>query len=202
MMMKSILKIYSNDNLNNFLTTFFKDYELTFMSLQSIDYDLYKSQAKIIFINNIEEAKLINFKKLDKNFLIISKLRNNYFNSNQNIKVISSPISINYLKNTIENFIQNLRVQFHDISIDNEKLINSKNNYFCYLTKAELEILSYLIKERETTKDFIKENILNIKSNIETNSLESHLTRIRKKMNKVKTSVKIKTKNEKLLIII
>ena len=107
MMMKSILKIYSNDNLNNFLTTFFKDYELTFMSLQSIDYDLYKSQAKIIFINNIEEAKLINFKKLDKNFLIISKLRNNYFNSNQNIKVISSPISINYLKNTIENFIQN-----------------------------------------------------------------------------------------------
>ncbi len=201
-MMKSTLKIYSNENLNNFLKTFFKEYELTFMSLQSIDYDLYKSQAKIIFINNIEEAKLINFKKLDNNFLIISKLKNNYLNLNQNIKVIKSPISINYLKNTIENFIQNLRVQFHDISIDNEKLINLKNNYFCYLTKAELEILSYLIKERETTKDFIKENILKIKSNIETNSLESHLTRIRKKMNKVKTSIKIKTKNEKLLIMI
>ena len=200
--MKSTLKIYSNENLNNFLKTFFKEYELTFMSLQSIDYDLYKSQAKIIFINNIEEAKLINFKKLDNNFLIISKLKNNYLNLNQNIKVIKSPISINYLKNTIENFIQNLRVQFHDISIDNEKLINLKNNYFCYLTKAELEILSYLIKERETTKDFIKENILKIKSNIETNSLESHLTRIRKKMNKVKTSIKIKTKNEKLLIMI
>ena len=200
--MKSTLEIYSNENLNNFLKIFFKEYELTFLSLQSIDYDLHKSQAKIIFINNIEETKLINFKKLDNNFLIISKLKNNYLNSNQNIKVISSPISINYLKNTIENFIQNLRVQFHDISINNEKLINLNNNYFCYLTKAELEILSYLIKERETTKDFIKENILKIKSNIETNSLESHLTRIRKKMNKVKTSIKIKTKNEKLLIII
>ncbi len=200
--MKSTLKIYSNKNLNNFLKSFLKEYELTFMSLQSIDYDLQKSQAKIIFINNIEEAKLINFKKLDNNFLIISKLKNDYLNSNQTIKVISSPISIKYLKNTIETFIQNLRIQFHDISIDNEKLINLNNNYFCYLTKAELDILTYLIKERETTKDFIKENILKIKSNIETNSLESHLTRIRKKMNKVNTTIKIKTKNEKLLITI
>ena len=200
--MKSKLKIYSDENLNNFLKTFFKEYELTLLNLQSIDYDFHKSQAKIIFINNIEEAKLINFKKLDNNFLIISKLKNDYLNSNQNIKVISSPISINYLKNTIENFVQNLRIQFHDISIDNEKLINLNNNSFCYLTKAELEILSYLIKEREATKDFIKENILKIKSNIETNSLESHLTRIRKKMNIVKTTIKIKTKSEKLLITV
>ena len=200
--MKSKLKIYSNENLNNFLKTFFKEYELTLMSLQSIDYELHKSQAKIIFINNIEEAKLINFNKLDNNFLIISKLKKNYLNSNQNIKVISSPVSINYLNNTIENFLQNLRIQFHDISIDNEKLINLNNNCFCYLTKAELEILSYLIKERETTKDFIKKNILKIKSNIETNSLESHLTRIRKKKKKVNTTIKIKTKNEKLLITI
>ena len=200
--MKSTLKIYSNENLNKFLKTFFKEFELTFMNLKSIDYDAHKSQSKIIFINNIEEAKLINFKKLDNNFLIISKLKNDYLNSNQTIKVISSPISIKYLKNTIETFIQNLRIQFHDISIDNEKLINLNNNYFCYLTKAELDILTYLIKERETTKDFIKENILKIKSNIETNSLESHLTRIRKKMNKVNTTIKIKTKNEKLLITI
>ena len=51
---------------------------------------------------------------------------------------------------------------------------------------------------REDNKDLI--NNLNIKSNIETNSLESHLTRIRKKMSKVRTSVKIQTKSEKLLI--
>jgi len=79
-------------------------------------------------------------------------------------------------------------------------MTNLKNNYFCYLTKVELEILKYLIREKEASKSFLKENILNIKSNIETNSLESHLTRIRKKMNKVDTSLKIKTKSEKLSI--
>ena len=42
----------------------------------------------------------------------------------------------------------------------------------------------------------------NIKSNMETNSLESHLSRIRKKINTIKSKVKIQTKNEKLLIMI
>ena len=95
-----------------------------------------------------------------------------------------------------------MKLQFHDISIHNERLVNIKNDNFCHLTKIELEILTYLIREKETSKNFVKENILNIKSNIETNSLESHLTRIRKKMNKVKTAVKIQTKGEKLAIIV
>ena len=98
--------------------------------------------------------------------------------------------------------MQNIKVHFHDISVDNEKLTNLKNNCFCYLTKAELEIITCLIREKETSKNFIKENILEIRSNIQTNSLESHLTRIRKKMSKIKTDVKIQTRNDKLLITI
>ena len=81
-------------------------------------------------------------------------------------------------------------------------MTNEKNNYFCYLTKLELEILSHLIIEKESTKKYIQEKILNIKSNIETNSLDSHLTRIRKKLTQINTSVKIQSKKEKLLITI
>ena len=88
------------------------------------------------------------------------------------------------------------------ISIDNEKLTNINNNSFCYLTKVEYEILFFLIREKEINKNIIKENILNIKSNVETNSLDSHLTRIRRKMIKIKTSVKIQSKSEKLLITV
>ena len=83
-----------------------------------------------------------------------------------------------------------------------QKIINLNDNSVCYLTKIELEILKHLIRTKETSKNYVKENILKIKSNIETNSLESHLTRIRKKMNKVNTAVKIQTKNEKLSITI
>lgn len=198
--MKDKLNIYSNSKIEKFLHSVFSKYDSIFMKLESIDHKIQKNQPNIIIINNKNESGLINFENLNDNFLIITSLKNDKSNLNNNLKFIKTPIPITHLKNTILNFTQNLKIHFYDISIDNEKLINLKNNSFCYLTKVELEILKYLIREKEATKSFIKENILNIKSSIETNSLESHLTRIRKKMNKVHTSVKIRTKSEKLSI--
>ena len=200
--MKNNLNIYSNDNIKKILNSLFSKYDLVFKKLELIDYKTKKIQPNIIIINNDNDKKLINFRKLKDNYLIISNLKKNTLDLNKNIKFLSTPTSINHLKNTIEIFIQNLKIQFHDISIHGERLSNLTNNLFCYLTKVELEILTHLISEKKTTKDFIKENILNIKSNIETNSLDSHLTRIRKKMNKIDTRVKIQTKNELLLISI
>ena len=195
--MKNGLNIFCNRIIKNFLFSLLSDYELTVMKLDAIKDHLQTTEANIIIISD-DEIDLIDYSKLNDNCLIISNLKNLKFNNKSN--TLNSPLTINYLKNKIEHFIQNLKVQFHDISIYNEKLINLDNDIFCYLTTIELDILIYLIRKKETSKNFIKENILNIKSNIETNSLESHLSRIRKKMNIVKTKVKILTKNEKLLI--
>ena len=200
--MKNKLIIFCNEKIKNFLSTLLPEYELKFMKLDTVEKNINATQANIIFIHNIKDSDLIDYENISDNCLIISNLKNISVNYNHKTKFLNTPISINYIKNTIENFLQNLTIQFHDILINNEKLINQNNKNFCYLTKAELEILIYLIRERETSKKFIKENILNIKSNIETNSLESHLTRIRKKMRKVKTEVKVYTKNEKLSITV
>ena len=195
--MKNGLNIFCNNNIKNFLFSFLSDYELTIMKLDQIKDKIQVSQANIIIIIN-NDIDLRDYGNLSDNCLIISNLKKLNFNNKSNI--LNSPLSINNLKNRIEYFIQSLKVQYHDLSLYNEKLINLDNDNFCYLTKIELEILIYLIRKKETSKNFIKENILNIKSNIETNSLESHLSRIRKKMNTIKTKVKIQTKNEKLLI--
>ena len=197
--MKNGLNIFCNNNIKNFLPSLLSDYELTIIKLDLIKGNLQTSQANIIIISN-NDINLREYDNLTDNCLVITNLKNLNFNNKSNI--INSPLRINHLKNRIENFVQNLKVQFHDISIHDEKLINLDNNSFCYLTKIEIEILTYLIRKKETSKNFIKENILNIKSNIETNSLESHLSRIRKKMNTIKTKVKIQTKNEKLSITI
>ena len=197
--MKNGLNIFCNNNIKNFLTYFLSDYELTIMKLDQIKDNIQASQANIIIISN-NDFDLRDYGKLNDCCLIISNLKNLNFNNKSNI--LNSPLSINSLKNRIEHFVQNLKVQFHDLSLYNDKLINLNNDNFCYLTKIELEILTYLIRKKETSKNFIKENILKIKSNIETNSLESHLSRIRKKINTLKSKVKIQTKNEKLLITI
>ena len=198
--MKNKLNIFSNHTIKNFLLTLMPEYELKFMKLDAIKQNIKATQANIIFINSNKDFDLIDYINTIENCLIISNLKNISIDFDNKNKFLKTPVSINYIKNTIENFMQNLKIKFHDLSIINEKLTNLNNNNFCYLTKIELEILIYLIREKEASKNFIKENILNIRSNIETNSLESHLTRIRKKMSKVKTAVKIYTRSEKISI--
>ncbi len=200
--MKNKLNIFSNNKINNFLINLLSKYELNFLTLEHIDYKKHSTTANIILIINDKDYDKINFENLNDNYLIISNSIIRKLDYNNIFKSLNIPTSLNNIKNKIENFIQNLKIYFHDIYIHDEKLINIKTNSFCYLTKAEQEILTCLIREKETSKNFIKENILKIKSNIETNSLESHLTRIRKKMNEIQTKVKIQTRNEKLQITI
>ena len=198
--MKNKINIFLDTKIKFFLIDLLSEYELSFIDLNEIQNCYENTGTNIIFLNDKENTKLIDFKKLNENFLILSNL--NIKNLNITNQLIKIPKSINNIKTIIENFIENVKIKFHDITIVNEKLTNINNNSFCYLTKLESEILTYLIVEKESTKKHIQENILNIKSTIQTNSLDSHLSRIRKKMYKIKTSVKIQSKSEKLLIVI
>ncbi len=177
------------------------EYELSFSNLEEIIHSIENITPNIIIINKNEDKNIINFDILNNNYLLFynSKIMN-FPTKLEN--VLKTPLSIKNLRNVIENFVENLKIKFHDITIVNEKLTNIKNNLHCYLTKAEVEILIYLIREKIVNKNHVKENILNIKTSVQTNSLESHLTRIRKKMNKIETSVKIHSKSEKLFITI
>jgi len=198
--LKNKINIFSDKKIKFFLNDLFFDYDLFFKDFIEIPNYLENYGLNIIFLNEKETTKFINIKKLSGNFLVFSSLKNIKLNINN--KIIKIPKPIDHLKNIIENFVENLKIKFHDITIVNEKLTNINNDSFCYLTKLESQILTYLIIEKESTKKHIQENILNIKSTIQTNSLDSHLTRIRKKMNQVKTTVRIQSKSEKLSIII
>ena len=197
--MKYSINIYANRKIKFFLSELLPDYNLFLFDLDEVQVLQKHTRPSIMILNNEEDFKIMNHEKISDNYLILSNIKNINFITKKN-NFIQTPLSISKIKTLIENFVENLKVYFHDIFIENEKLTNIKNNSFCYLTKVEVEILSYLISEKETNKDFIKENILNIKNSIQTNSLESHLTRIRKKMNQINTSVKIHSRSDKLLI--
>ncbi len=199
--MKEKINIFSNNKINNFFSQLCFEYELIFKKFNEINYSSKNINMSIIFLSNDKDFNLINFNDLNEHYLVITRTKDIKSNPNNKFKSIRAPIKNDALKNEIKNLLQNIKIQFHDICITNEKLTNVKSNFSCYLTSIENEILKHLIKEGETHKNIIKENILNIKSNLETNSLESHLTRIRKKMNKVNTSIKIKSKGDKLYII-
>ena len=194
------INIFSDKKIKFFFIDLFSDYELFFMDLSEVQNYVEHNSINIIVLNNDESTKTFDFKKLKGNFLILSNIK--ILNMKINYHLIKTPTSIKQIKTITENFLENIKIIFHDITIDNEKMTNINNNFFCYLTKLESEILTYLIYEKESTKNYIQENILNIKSTIKTNSLDSHLTRIRKKMNQINTGIKIQSKSEKLLITI
>ena len=152
--MKNKINIFINKEIQSFLIELFSDYELCFMKLNEIEENLTTTPISIIFVNNINNFKLFKIRNLNDNCLLLSNLE--IKDTDTKSKYIKTPASINYIKNTIENLIENLKVQFHDIHIINEKLTNVKNKSFCYLTKLESEILIYLISEKETTKKYIK----------------------------------------------
>ena len=194
------INIFSDKKIKFFLIELFSDYELFFMDLSKIQNYSENNSINIIVLNDDKSTQQLVSKKLKGNFLILSNIE--ILNMKINYQLIKTPTSIKQIKTITENFLENIKIVFHDIIIVNEKMTNINNNFFCYLTKLESEILTYLIYEKESTKNYIQENILNINSNIETNSLDSHLTRIRKKMNQINTGVKIQSKSEKLLITI
>ena len=121
-MMKNKVNIFSNDKITNFLTTFIYNYEMVFINLNDIDYNSQNSEANIIIITNNKDLNLIDFKNLKDNYLVLSIFQKNNLNLKNNIKFIKIPLNINELRNKIENFAQNLKVNFHDMSIDNEDL--------------------------------------------------------------------------------
>tara|TARA_B100001057_G_scaffold50826_1_gene45247 strand:- start:2244 stop:2840 length:597 start_codon:yes stop_codon:yes gene_type:complete len=198
--LKKKINIFLDKKIKYFLRQLFYDYELFFFNISEVQKNFENTYTNIIFLNDNESTSSIDFKKLRNNFIILSDIKNHNLNTNN--QLIKIPASINQIKTITENFLENLKISFHDVTIVNEKMTNVNNNSFCYLTKLEAEILSYLIIEKKSTKKYIQENILSIKSTIQTSSLDSHLTRIRKKINLINSNIKIHSKSEKLLVTI
>ena len=122
--MKNKLNIFSSDRIVKFLSTILHQYEINYMKIEGINSDRQNSQLNIIILNNEKDAELINLKVLNNNYLILSNEKLNKLDLNKNTKNIRCPTSIDHIKNIIENFVHNLKTNFHDISIDNEKLTN------------------------------------------------------------------------------
>ena len=78
--------------------------------------------------------------------------------------------------------------------------INNKTDKEITLTSLEKEILRLLIDKKETEKNFLLESVLKIKKETKTKTIESHLTRIRNKLSKINSKLKIISKGNKIYL--
>ena len=63
-----------------------------------------------------------------------------------------------------------------------EKIINTRADKEAFLTSLEKDILILLFERKKIEKNFLLENVLKLRKDTETKTIESHLTRIRKKL--------------------
>ena len=197
--MKQKINIYTNIKSYEFFNQIVNKYILNYKTIDDLLFDPIKNdQGGIIINNNINKFE-INLNLLSKNYIVITS--NKEVNkTKKNIQILTPPFFPYQLENNIENFFNNNFYEIKDIVIRNQNIFNSKNKKMQPLTEIESKILTYLITNKLCTKEYIKENILNIKSSIETNSVDTHLTRIRKKFDIINAELIIKSKNNAVSI--
>jgi DNA-binding response OmpR family regulator len=149
--------------------------------------------VRIIFA---EEIQLTNLKKLsyqniptifllnNKNFLTKNKLRLLDFHISLilPIEILSFKEILNILI-TKYNFFKKSKIIIKGYEIDSNQRLIMKNGTKVKLTEKELELILALNKRNGLDKSFLLKNLWNYNSNLETHAFETHLHRLRKKIN-------------------
>jgi DNA-binding response OmpR family regulator len=165
--------ILNLDIINNNLSTFLKNFR---------DYNKHENVvAYYVEKKNYEKYKNYNIGFFKKPFKF-----NTLLNYLDNIKNTDFPFSSNYLTEHIE-FIAIKKI-----------IYNSKNNYQEHLTEKETYLLDYLNKNRNTniTRTDLLKKIWGFNEDINTHTLETHMYRLRLKLNKIEPNLPFSLLNQ------
>ncbi len=197
--------------MNNEILLFSELYDTKVVEIVLADFNIKKFDLKelknkncknkniLVFLNdgnNINDLKQISL----NNFVLCFVNKKNIEETFNKATIMSSPVTLSKLKEFADKIYKSNSKEYSDVVIADKKLTNKKNKKYTYFTDLENEIFSELLEKKELDKKYLKENILNIKNNIDTRSIESHFSRIRKKLSFIESSIKITSKGEVFFI--
>ncbi len=138
-------------------------------------------EVKKLFLENIPTIFLLN----NKDFLIKNKLTLLDFHVflSMPIEILSFREILNILL-TKYHFFKKSKIIINDYEIDSNQRVITKNKIKVKLTEKELELILVLKKNNGLEKSFLLKNIWNRSSDLESHAFETHLHRLRKKINK------------------
>jgi len=139
------------------------------------------SEIKKFFLENIPTIFLVN----NRDFLLKNKLTLLDFHLS-----LSTPIEILSFKEILNilltkyHFFKKSKIIINDYEIDSNQRVITRNKIKVKLTEKELELILVLKKNNGLEKSFLLKNIWNRSSDLESHAFETHLHRLRKKINK------------------
>ncbi len=196
--MSDSIYLYSKKPLLNIIKQILSDYKILPLSLEEINNINFKNNNTLIIAEN-------NFtKKINESFFLTNNVVSLFYKKDEDINLKRSPNThFLYGQTSVKKFLDEIKTHFifkriilKNTEIFGEKLTNIHSGSSLFLTPLEKEIMIVLFENKKIKRDYFLEEILKIKKNIETKTIESHLTRIRKKLLKIRSKIQITTKED------
>jgi DNA-binding response OmpR family regulator len=157
----------------------------------------YKSQNFLVRIIFLEKLSLPEAKKYFlENVPTIFLLKNKDYLKKNNLKLLEFhislfiPVEILSLREIINilltkyNFFKKSKIIINDYEIDSNQRVIARDGIKTKLTEKELELILTLNKNNGLKKSFLLQKIWNHNSDLESHAFETHLHRLRKKIDK------------------
>ena len=173
-----------------------KELNLSYKISQDKDF-INSNQNFLVRIIFAETLKLVEIKKYSsENVPTIFLLKDKNFFKKNNLCLLDFhvslflPVEILSLKEILNilitkySFFKKSKIVINDYEIDSNQRIIMKNKIKIKLTEKELDLILTLYKNNGQDRSFLLKNIWNHNSNLESHAFETHLHRLRKKINK------------------
>ena len=196
--MKDIIYLYTQKSLFNIIQEILSDYKIVNISFdQMVDPNFKNNNVLLVldkdFVKNIRETFFFN-----NNVVVFFSKKEHAINL-----TILNHTNFFYGKISVKKFFDEIKTRlilkkiiFNNIEIVGEKMTNLSSGLYVLLTSLEREILVVFFKNKKIQRGYFLEEILKLKKNIETKTVESHLTRIRKKLLKIESDIQITAKDD------
>ena len=200
--MKNKIYFYSNVSCQNFFKDLLFEFEFLNLSDEFINNKSFKNKNILIAVSDEIKTTFEEFFFLHNNVVIFSSKKNENLSVEKYTQAtfFHGPVHIKNFLNILKScFISNIFV-FKDIKIFGETITNTNTGLSCNLTALEKNFLTELIDGMQIKRGYFLEKVLEIKKNIETKTIESHLTRIRKKLLMINSEIQISSKGDVFFI--
>ena len=168
--LKSYLKFKFSKYSKNFNKNLINQFDVVILHKESLE-----SKQNIDIINTFNTIKILASDKID----------NNIYDS-----VLQLPTTINEINSIVESsvakkvFNSNSSIKIKKYLLDKNEKTLIKNNISITLTEKEIELLELFLNEKKPiSKKKILSLVWNYSSNADTHTVETHIYRLRKKMN-------------------
>ena len=186
------LNVIGSKNFSNLLSELDFNYKIS--ADKNIKYENKDLFVRAIFVENLSliEIKKIFLENVPTIFFVHNKdyLKKNKLDLQQFHISLSLPIDILSFREILNilltkyNFFKKSRIIINDYEVDSNQRVIIKNKKKVKLTEKELELILTLNKKNGLEKSFLLKKIWNHNSDLESHAFETHLHRLRKKINK------------------